>query len=667
MEDFQVAILGDEFDAEGADNGSAKSFSDPSYDTVIENEVTFVVAVTALRCALEERLRQSKTLQLLDFQMESIVNIVYRPHAIQIRRSVIRTNRRGTSKRIDLREDIRHGRSDIGTTVVNDLMPGSGKTVVTMVASLYFAMHRAHDVINREEILLREQRPMNWSSRVGSDDSPREYWNAVIVLASDKVVAQWERATIQACAILNVKFDIHRDPKREVMAWNSENVIVCIFTSVMTLKRCFPKDDGFVPCVVVDEFVVKAPHNIVTRNADETPLYGRLLLVSADAGDTAGILLGSRKTSLIRTTVEKRILESPGLKSDVKLSAALMACSVLSTKSRREAHDFIIKGLNKVVVEKYTINFSSPVWGTLNGDLVYAFPEELESLGIRDLLSVRTAPELKDKICEALDVHNQSESTSRVLNLLSHSLDKFLSSDDDCAVCLDPIKSKPHVCLVFPCAHFFCKKCVKRCLKARDSCPSCRAVIDGVLDFRPGSPLSQSAKHVDVSECKVFDDFVRAFLPEEPSAIESCSAIIRASAAALVEEVPTPVQRILIIGPSTEFGGQLRKSLRGCYSDLISIIQLKVQGNKRKRTSMGYEEQLEWFKGKSDGDQVKVLCTHENVNFTDDILGLDLHEVDTICHVGGGINSRRLGRVTRLQRVVGRHGSRVRLFNLLPR
>lgn len=670
MEDLVLSRLGDELCAEGANNGSEFSFFNHTHDEIIRSDVIFIENVTIDRFALGQRLREgsdSSDISLLDFQVESIRNIVYRPHIVQVNKTVIRTNRRGVSKRFDLREEVRFGRSDIGSTVVNDLMTGSGKTVVTMVASLYFAMHRAQDVVNREEILLREQRPMNWSSRVGADDSPRSYTNSVIVMASDKVVAQWEHATILACKILNVNFDVHRNPTRESMKSNSENIIICLFTSVLSLKRCFPEDEGFVPCVVVDEFAAKSVHNIVTRNAEETPLYGRLVLVSADAGNTAGILLGSRRTSLIRATVATQGLESSGLKNDVKLSSALMACAVLSSKSRKDAHAFMISGLNKVVVEKYNLNFSSPVWGTLDGDLVYEFPQGIESLGIRDLLSVRTVEGLMEKVGDAIEVTKESESSDRVrvLNLLAKKVGNFLSNNDDCAVCYDSLKSKNQVCLVFPCSHFFCKSCTINCLKARDTCPYCRAVIDGVVDVRPDSGKTAKAS-VDTSGCKVFDDFLRAYLPDEPSALETCCAILEASAAALLAEIPSPVQRLLIVGPSKGFSRELEKSLGGHYTDLVKIIQLKVEGNKRKRTTMGYEEQLQWFKREEELDQVKVLCTHENVNFTDDVVGLDLHEVDSICHVGGGITSRRLGRVTRVQRVIDERGSRLRLFNLLP-
>lgn len=715
-----ISRLGDELCARGvAKSGMNFSFICPGHDDITRSEIVFVTPNTPQRSALARTLGHS-TLNftggpglgsfLLGFQRECIEHMVYRPQVVVVNRTVVRTNARGHSTTFGTRHEARCGRSDIGTTVVNDLMTGSGKTIATMVASIYFAIHRKQEVVDREEILLREQRPTNWSSRVGANDTPREYSNSVVVMASDKVVAQWEYATSLACTFLGINSDVHRDPPAESASMSTEcssdstittnsttteaqdsgggvpSITIYLFTSVMNLTQFFKRDEGFVACIVVDEFTLKSAHNLVTRNAGEAPLYGRLILVSADAGEASTILLGSRRNSLIRSTVAKSDFDTAGLKTDVNLASTLMACSTLPSASRQAAHDFIFSRLNKVVVEKYNLDFSSPIWGTMDGSLVNDYPKHLEPLGISDLMSVRTVGGLVDKI-EILIENYESSSDEKGgcveeylpgvpgLKSLRDTCLKFLSSQDDCAVCLEPLKSKNKVCIISPCNHIFCKNCTRSCLEARNTCPFCRVEIDGVFDARPGamSVGNASVMPADVSGCESFQDFLRACLPNEGSVLETCCAILEAASFSALKD-KSPVKRLVIMGHSKDFARELEKYFRQYQKTkelpaTVKVMRFKVGCNKRKRTMLGYEEQLEYFRRDDESDEgvIKVLCTHENTAFTEDVLGLDLHQVDAICHVGRGVTGRTLGRIARLQRVINPSASRiVRLFNLIP-
>ena len=670
MEEVVLSRLGDELDSQGPDNGSSRSFMIPRLDDIVTSTVEFDNNPNCpRRKALVEDLRSftNAGFPLLDFQIQAIANTVYRPSIIDIDKTVTRRSRRGPNQNYRIHANVVLGKSDIGTAVVNDLMTGSGKTIMAMVASIYFATHRTQEVVAREQILLREQRTMNWLSRMGANDSPRSFTNSVIVMASDKVVAQWEEATKEACAILGISgIHINRNPTMDAFQGNSENVSVNLFTSAMNLRTCFPSDNGFVPCVIVDEYVVKATHNIVTRHAQDTPIYGRLILVSADAGDTHQTLLGSRKNSLMRSVVANGSVNNSSLKNDVKLSTCLLACSILPSKARDNAHEFLFLGLNGHPVEKYNIKFDSPIWSAVEGYTVPEIPEQIEKLG---LSTVKTVDELFEtgysRLLELSGEHLTLEEIQTHGELSRLYQDAKMQILEDCPVCFDPLKSHDKIALLCPCWHIFCKRCMRNCLHARDTCPMCRAPVKGIMELRslPKPPLSPS------DNFRNFEDYLRNYLPENPVALEACSAILNASAAALLADMENPIFRILIVGPSTGFGFASWKSLVGKHRDAVKIVQLKVEGNKRKRTSMGYEEQLKWFKSQEgEGETVKVLCTHENVNFAEDIVGLDLHQLDAICHVGGGITGRRLGRATRIQRVVGggKVGKPLRLFNLLP-
>lgn len=705
--------MGDELVAQGIDNGASKSFMIPKVDHNIRSNVFFYsddVGSKSARATLEQKLEQSggiRGIRLLDFQTQAIVNTVYRPGTIEIDKTVARKGVRRGVQDYKINAKVVFGDSDIGATVVNDLMAGSGKSIIAMVSALYFTTHRSHEVVAREQILLREQRPMNWASRIGTYDSPRSYTKAVIVMASDKVVAQWEKTIEQACGILGIReVNICRNPnKREASEldtdFNNNNnspassTSVYLFTSVLNLKTCFPEDDGFVPCVIVDEYVAKSSHNIVTRKSQDTPIYGRLMLLSADAGNTSEILLGSRKSSLMRSIVYNGDTsgDTASLKSDVRLSTQLLACAVLPSNERSLAHEQLIQGYNQYSVEKYIIDFDTPIWGNQQSTEGYTtgeIPAQLKELGVKGLSSVKTMDDLLAKVDDALTESSGGNPTpfGRISYPTLKRLDKSTRKQlrQDCPVCFDPLKTKEQVALLCPCWHIFCKPCMKQCLVARETCPMCRETITGIMETRvKDKEVSDDCEDCkDCENCKDFEDFFREYLPSKPVALEACLAILHASAAALLAGCHNSPKRILIVGPSTGFGLALWKTLEKEYRDVVSILQLKVEGNKRKRTAMGYEEQLAWFKdneqelGKTgeSGEsgkrftKIKVLCTHENVHFAEDIVGLDLHEVDSICHVGGEITARRLGRVGRIQRVI--EGARkaenkvVRLFNLVP-
>lgn len=676
MEDVVLSRLGDELKAEGAHRmGSNWSFTNPRFDEIVESEVIFMdqpdrdSSTCPSTTKLVNMLRENTEIKLMEFQIQAILNTVYRPDIINIERCIRRKNGT-TSQKFKVSADVVAGRSDIGSCVVNDLMSGSGKTIMAAIAGIYFALHRSEEVMGREEILIREQRPMNWSSKLGANDTPRSYMNSVIIMTSDKVVAQWEEAVHTAFRLMSVSsYGVHRNPTRDTVkddidgeenteslfrdaAWNVKktSASVFIFTSSSNLSRFFPEDDGFVPCVIVDEYAQKSVHNIVTRASEETPIYGRLLLVSADAADTSVILLNSRKTSLIRTTVATGYVENNGnLKLDNRLATALLACSVLSSQEREEAHNELLSMMNRSKVEKYRILFDSPTWDTYSFDM----DTHLRKSGIHGSSAIENVPDLVDVVSYA-DISGSLRSKS---DFLQKELKKV--STDDCSVCFECLNQKEKVSMLYPCWHVFCKKCTSNFLGIAGTCPVCREVVKCVKDLR-----TRVLQHKDaVPEGSKFDTFVKAHLPQNPTATEVCSALLRGSADALRAGIPDPIKRLLIVSHSTKFGLVLQKSLEREYREIVEIVQLKVESNKRKRTCTGFEAQLEWFKEQD--DKIKVMCTHENVGFTNDVLGLDFYYVDSICHIGGGTTARRLGRITRMQRALNK-GITVRLFDLVP-
>lgn len=633
------------------ENGVSKSFKGPM-DHVVESYVTFETGSgfnMSRREGLDSHLKQT---MLLSFQRESILNIVYRPSFINVRKTVCRNGMRET---IDEMVSYTQG-SDIGVTVINDLLTGSGKTVVSMAAALAFASLRMKEIVDRQEILLREQRPMNWFTRFGARDFSRSYFNAVIVMAAEEVAPQWEKAASNACALLgNTDIKIFRNPKRNCVSSNPGALKVLVFTTIAKMNECFPLDRGFVPCVIVDEYVLKTAHNILTKRAEMTPLFGRLIMVSSDAGDTAKIVKGSRKTSLIRTLTCNGETDNASFRNDVLFSATLMASSIISSSKRAEVAAYMVEGLSRVELEKYTLEYREPV---LDKYLrIEPGVGDLQALGVAGVGYVRTAGDLLEKVDLTIAASSNEHASEQILRVVSSRLSELTTNGDTCPVCLDAYTSQKEMCMLSPCWHFVCKKCMEDCINSRDTCPMCRAEITWITDFFPDAKPS-SRRIGNLSNCTSYEEFLSAFLLESPSIREACAAVI---ASLSTQGTPT---RLLMICPTPRFFVDLQATLdtmlsRDVQSKHVGVQELNVR-QKRRRTGPGFEQRLEWFNSR-DGELVKVLCTHGG----DRMSGLDLPEIDAICHVGGVIDSRMLGRVTRIPRVLS-GGKKLRLFNIVP-
>ncbi|ACH46884.1 putative ubiquitin ligase [Feldmannia species virus] len=606
--------------------------------------------------------------QLLPYQVEAITNIVFRPSNISLKKQVVRVSREGPSRtrsdRFTYMGEVSFDASDIGVTVVNDLITGSGKTIVTVLAALLFALERGQEVESRLDLLLREQRSNNWSTRLHCEDGGlRQYENKIIVMVSDEVVKQWERAVSQACYMLDLKgVEIRRNPKGFQNAFfpdspSSTGLEVLLFTTSRALHEYFGGDKGFVPCVIIDEYVAKAPHNTVTRKKKETPIYGRLILVSADAAKTAEAVWNSRRDSLIRSVVLTDEVEKDGLKNDVKLSMSLMACSILSSHERELCFRYIIEGLNTVELEKFNIPLKTSVWGNFTGTKLNSF-ENLRRLGLTQLETILTMGDFRARIEDV-------GSSSGTISHLSKCVNRFIGEGmrTECPVCLQHFAPDKEVCIVGPCWHVFCKDCSTSWLQQGANCPLCRCDITGALDVLPRASKSP-VQLKPLSQFRSFEDTLSTYMDTigmfPLDAISSCGAIV----GSLASERGA-ASKMLIISPMPEFATQLATYLSSL--DCISVRQLHTDRCVRRpsHSHPSYEQQLEWFRADNHPrEKVKILCTYELIDQTK-LVGIDLHEVDAICSIGSLVDGRRLGRVARIPKFRGQGSKVLRLFSLI--
>lgn len=62
-----------------------------------------------------------------------------------------------------------------------------------------------------------------------------------------------------------------------------------------------------------------------------------------------------------------------------------------------------------------------------------------------------------------------------MLSILKKMIEKEITEDDTCSICFDTLEDPT----LTPCGHLFCNECLHMCLKARPSCPMCKANLKG--------------------------------------------------------------------------------------------------------------------------------------------------------------------------------------------
>ncbi|KAI1341578.1 hypothetical protein F5Y15DRAFT_361087 [Xylariaceae sp. FL0016] len=131
--------------------------------------------------------------------------------------------------------------------------------------------------------------------------------------------------------------------------------------------------------------------------------------------------------------------------------------------------------------------------------------------------------EALDRIMTTLmDAHPQSNapapaSEGTIKHLPRKKLDEEMLGPDlkgDCSICIENMNAGDEA-MVLPCAHWFHEDCVSAWLKLHDSCPICRAPVDGEaagqagaaapnpqLNTQPGSPPVPSASRPSAAESR---------------------------------------------------------------------------------------------------------------------------------------------------------------------
>ena len=683
MAQLVKSTLGFQFDQilKRKDNGIHKAFMYryrvPSSSNSSGVDVTFEGSHSKrneLMEILETYRGEGEIEKLLPFQIECILNSVFRPTRINVEKKIIyhtRTHENGQ------REDVTFDASgkmvlededdDIGMVVTNDLFTGSGKTLTSITSALAFSNMRKESVKNRIQYLMREQMYSNWGTRVnvsisGVSRGVPVYSDIVVIMTAKHLISQWSEACQSANEILGLNSSIFVNPLSQSVGNNTSETSVFIIDSFSKLTRLGLK---FVPMVIVDEFVVKSNHNIMTRVSTTFPIYGRLLLVSADAGSIATILSGVSRKSMFRKIIGADASEySMGMNHIMLSSIPIISTAVLPTHERTSVRSFMVSQLDRISYEEYTVNytptFSSRLFG---GNFEMSAMTGKQAIKSQFGIDIKDSSSIGEILDSVKDSINRFESMTRrdtnypgdrkvtEIKNFYNKLVSFIGEKESCPICLDDYTLESSASLIDPCWHIICSKCMKDIVDHSISrCPMCRTDINGhataSIEPKPIEVKKEVVEEIPNNSESLIDNINR-IVDSSMGLEKACIQTLRC----LQTIVGDSTYRIIMVVPNDHFYIKFQQEIYGVFEEnFLEILQFKTIGTKRKRVTVNsLQHQLNSFSSET-GPKMKILFTTEG--HTDSLTGLDFPDVDCIFSLGHGNTIQRLGRLTRLPRAL---------------
>jgi hypothetical protein len=680
-----------------ADNGIGRALSSHNrcYKIEVENAAAHPQALAFSALLENYRNEDDQIKHLYGYQINAAVNMAYRPNLVRVHTL---PNTHHAESVCDATYDYENYGidDDIGAIALNDLFTGSGKTLVSMLASLEFAQNRKRDVIAKGPLLMREQcTSVMWTDGTGNRRTPK-YDNVVLVYSPKHLTGQWQRATGQAIKILGVDAQVVVNPLPAIvdnmlMAF-PDGIIVAIYDNV----RKVAKRLQFVPCIVVDEFITTGDFNFATRAFQDgsTIIFGRLTVISADAGNVTKILMRLRNACIVKRWAHM----TTGSWNYLASIQTMATSSSISTEKRDQISASM--GLNTPLIV-HTIRYVPTVSGVLFGSAFeisqQSGVQQFRKLGVdvstcqttKDILTAidkrlqQPAVTLRQATVTTIMMDDGTTTTTtqqppqnqallvaadrrvrEILLVYIHRMNEFINANDvQCPICLDEIKE---ACILSPCWHITCSECMKIFMRqTRRQCPLCRSNIAGLVTSELPSTVTEDEPQVVQDETPRFgttiSDSIVSFLGPTPGVFKAVLSVLLCLQHHHKND--EEIYRILVAAPNGIDYSQLNQEfMKHVPADKAWLSHFQIIGTAYNRISSAViESQLATFKS-NDGPKLKIMFTSEGTK--DAMTGLDLPTVDALVSVGEGNTVQRLGRLTRL----GRNFSRgvVHHFAILP-
>ena len=683
MPSLQVSTLGDEMEMmiRSKDNGIHKSFTSrvcvPPEDPHGGVMVRFGGMPHPKRGLIQTRLLNYRGIPgtegikfLIPFQVEAVLNMVFRPTRISVSKTITRGYSANSPSVTETGINVlKSADDDIGMMAINDLFTGSGKTLTTVLSAIIFAQTRRDEIVDRLPFLMREQAHGNWSTRIQFQLSKAHqrsltpslpYSNVVVVVCARHLISQWKSATASALHILGmdeVGVSVLDNPLPGSPSLAGPDLKIVIVHSAVNLSRLRLQ---FVPVIVVDEFAVKSNHNVLTKPAEILPLHGRLLLVSADAGNIRNVIHGAHRRSFLRKMIQwDDISHFHEWHIAMVVTIPLISASVLQTEDRYSVGEFMINRLKRIRYEKYTVKYTPSFASRLFGNNF-----EMSALSgsrlIRDRFGIvlddtQTIGQLLHVISGAIETLSATDTGSRKLMPLVVLRDKlvtFVGEKEACPICLEEYEMGSGASLINPCWHIVCDRCLRGMITSgHTKCPMCRTKMQGHTTalLEPsscGEPKQQQPAAEPRPGLSLLDN-MDAVLKPTAGLEKACIDTLRCIRA----DVGDRPYKIVMIVPDEHFFTRFTIDVRDHMdASHIQVIEFKTSGSKRKHvTGKMVANQIEMF-ASDQGPPLKILFTTEGK--TDSLTGLDFPRVDCIISLGDGNSLQRLGRLTRLPRMM---------------
>ena len=612
---------------------------------------------------------------LLPFQIEAVLNMVFRPTSTFVSKTIHRTygddpviTQTGTSV-------LQSPDDDVGMVAINDLFTGSGKTLTTILGAILFADRRRAEITARVPFLMREQSHATWATRVQCSMSRAHqrpmnfsphYLNVVVVMCAKHLFSQWRSACVSALHILGI--DESTVPVLENPLPGSpellqgDNLKVVLLHSVANLDRL---DMEFVPVVVVDEFTIKSASNVLTRAAELLPLHGRMLLVSADAGSIGNIIFKTHRRSFLRKMLGWYDINGMGsVYISMVAGIPLISASVLQTVDRYLVGEFMINQLKRVRFENYTVKYTPSLASRLFGNnFEMSAISGSRLMGDRFgivLTGTKTVGQLLGIVTDTVNTLRETDGRSRTftdLDQVMRKLQTFLGEKEACPICMEDYDTTSGASLINPCWHIVCDKCLRGMMAVHHhKCPMCRtkmeghttARVDEEIDTRDGKGVeAATTQHSEIISGRTLLENMAETVQPTAGLEKACIDTLRCIGA----DVGSQPYKIVMIVPDehffTKFATNVREEMDATQ---VQIIEFKTSGSKRNHVTIRMvTHQIESFAADT-GPPLKILFTTEGK--TDSLTGLDFPRVDCIISLGDGNSLQRLGRLTRLPRMM---------------
>jgi hypothetical protein len=615
--------------------------------------------------------------QLYEYQVQAASNIAYRPRLLTVFRPQT-THDLPTTVTSQYLYEARGPDQDIGSVALNDMFTGSGKTLVSLLAAIEVATARRSEICNKAELLMREQTThVSWLTGM-HDRCPPPYSDVIAVFCPKHLAHQWQRAAGHALHIMGVQASVYINPLKQVLtaaaaAQQEGQLVIAIYDSVKKAKGSL----AFVPCIITDEFVMQGEHNFATRSFDESKsksiLFGRLILVSADAGNVGRILMSLRNACLVKRwasitsnswTYSTSIIHMAGA-SSLSTAARGEICSSMGLQTPIYIHQIryvptvggIVFGSAFEVSQKSGVEQFEQMGVavrdcTTTDDIIAAVQQRLDQpvVGMQDNADEhgRVPPQ------QALLVAQDRRIREMLIGCL-HRMSRFSHVGDcyQCPICYDDLEAS---CMIQPCWHVICKKCMQTYLQNTDAtCPMCRTAIHGHLTaLTKPAVLPAAAAAEQTSFGASIADSLASWAGPAPGLFKAVGSVLLCLEHH--NRIDTPDAgcfRVIVAVPDgIEFDALCEQFHQYVPVQDAWLSHFRTVGSVQHRISgTDINKQLQQFTS-DEGARFKVLFTSEGSK--DSMIGLDLPTVDALVSVGDGNDAQRIGRLTRLGRTFTR-------------